>query len=147
MFVSPRALFVFAAVLAAPAWAQMPAAVVGGTNLMQAAGQPAGASASTVGSSERQAQTRTRSVGEGTISLGAVSASPGGAAPQEATGGPQGINAVMPGAPSAGADHPGEPIRIRRAAHAPGEAIRATAPAQPAAHPTGPGAPIHVAVP
>lgn len=140
-----RALALISAVgVAAPAWAQMPSGIVGGTNLLQESSRPV---TGTAGSSERQVATRTRSVNEGVGSVNAVSGSLSGAAsPVPAATAATAAGGAPVGASAAAVPvEPGAPIRVRRSSPVAGEAIRATAPAQPAERPSGPGAPIIIA--
>lgn len=135
-----RALAVLAAAIgftAAPAAAQMPNAIVGGTNLLEAAQAPIPVGVPS--SSDRTTAPETRATdGTGTISLAAVSAPPGGEVPSR--------EAVVPVAAiqTAPLAEPGAPVRVRRLQSAAGDPIRATTgTAQtPAGRPIGPGAPI-----
>ncbi len=140
-----RALAVLAAVgtaVAAPVAAQMPNGIVGGTNLIEAAQTPipVGVPSST----DRATAPETRAMGgAGTISLGAVSASPGGEVPPREAGAP-----VIAAAPAASASapltEPGAPIRVRRTQIVAGEAVRATTGTaeSPGGRLLGPGAAI-----
>ena len=134
-----RALSVLAVFgCAASASAQMPSGIVGGTDLLQESRRPV---TGTAGSSERQVQTRTRSVGEGVGSVNNVSGSLSGAASPVPAHMPDSAATAGTSAPSTAtpassvAVEPGVPIRVRRPGVAPGEAVRSRTP-------SGPGAPI-----
>lgn len=123
-----RALAVLAALAAAgatPVAAQMPDGIVGGTNLIEAARTPIPVGVPS--SSDRTTAPETRAMGgAGTISLGAISASPGGVVP--APEAPDGVvAAAVPAAdPAAALAEPGAPIRVRHPIRVPGEPVRAT---------------------